>query len=42
MGKLPVAIPVDINGKITYDYAAQMKYLITEISTIFDEAKLPF
>jgi len=42
MGKLPVAMPVSLNGKVSYDYTLQTEYLITEISTIFDEAKLPF
>ena len=42
MGELPVAMPVSLNGKVSYDYTAQLDYLINEISTIFDEAKLPF
>lgn len=42
MGDLPVAMPVTLNGKVSYDYTAQLEYLIAEISAIFDAAKLPF
>jgi hypothetical protein len=42
MGSLPVAMPVSLNGKVSYDYTAQTEDLIEEISAIFDAAKLPF
>jgi len=42
MGELPVAMPVSLNGKVSYDYTAQLDYLINEISSIFDAAELPF
>ena len=42
MGELPVAMPVSLNGKVSYDYTAQLEFLIDEISAIFEQAKLPF
>jgi hypothetical protein len=42
MGKMPPAMPVEVNGKIEYDYAAQNKYLIDKILAKFEAAKLPF
>ena len=42
MGKMPPAMPVEVNGKVEYDYSAQNKFLIEKISAKFDAAKLPF
>jgi hypothetical protein len=42
MGKMPPAMPVEVNGKVEYDYSAQNKFLIEKISAKFEAAKLPF
>jgi hypothetical protein len=42
MGDMPPAMPVEVNGKVEYDYSAQNKFLIEKISAKFEAAKLPF
>jgi len=42
MGNMPSAMPVEVNGKVTYDYKDQNEFLIQELLTKFDEEKLPF
>lgn len=42
MGDMPSALPVEINGKVTYDYTAQNNFLIGELFAKFEEQKMPF
>lgn len=42
MGNCPVAMPVEVNGNVTYDYSKQNEFLIGEILSKFEEEKLPF
>ena len=42
MGDMPPALPVEVNGKVEYDYTAQNKFLIDKIIAKFEAAKLPF
>lgn len=42
MGEMPSALPVELNGKITYDYSAQNDFLIGELMSKFEKEKLPF
>ena len=42
MGEMPPALPVELNGKVTYDYTAQNNFLIAELLSKFDKEKLPF
>lgn len=42
MGEMPSALPVELNGKVTYDYTAQNSFLIGELLAKFEEEKLPF
>ena len=42
MGDMPSALPVEVNGKVEYDYTAQNKFLIDKIIAKFEAAKLPF
>lgn len=42
MGEMPVAMPVEVNGKTTYDYKDQNDFLIAELIGKFEEEKLPF
>lgn len=42
MGDMPSAMPVEVNGKVEYDYSAQNKFLIEKITAKFEAAKLPF
>jgi len=42
MGECPVAMPVEVNGIVTYDYSKQNEFLISEILAKFEEEKLPF
>ena len=42
MGKCPVAIPVEVNGKVVYDYSSQNDFLLKNIETILKKEKLPF
>jgi hypothetical protein len=35
-------LPVEVNGKITYDYAAQNEFLINELMGKFEKERLPF
>ena len=42
MGECPVAMPVEVNGNVNYDYSKQNEFLISEILAKFEEEKLPF
>jgi hypothetical protein len=42
MFDMPAALPVEVNGKVEYDYTAQNKFLIDKIIAKFEAAKLPF
>ena len=42
MGDMPSALPVEVNGKITYDYKDQNEFLIQELLAKFEAEKLPF
>ena len=42
MGKMPIAIPVEVNGSTQYDYKDQNDFLISEIQLKFDAEKMPF
>ncbi len=42
MGDMPSALPVEVNGKITYDYAVQNEFLLNELMGKFEKEKAPF
>jgi len=42
MGKCPQALPVEVNGKVNYDYTEQNAFLLKNINSIFAKKKLPF
>lgn len=42
MGDMPAAMPIEINGKLTYDYSAQNNFLIAQLLAKFEKSKMPF
>lgn len=42
MGEMPVALPLEVNGKTTYDYKDQNDFLIGELISKFEAERLPF
>lgn len=42
MGDMPPALPVEVNGRVEYDYTAQNNFLIGELLSKFEDAKMPF
>ena len=42
MGDMPAALPVEVNGRIEYDYTAQNNFLLAELLAKFEEQKMPF
>ena len=42
MGDMPSALPVEVNGRVEYDYTAQNNFLLAELFAKFEEQKMPF
>ena len=39
---MPSALPVEVNGRVEYDYTAQNNFLLAELFAKFEEQKMPF